>query len=290
MKKVILSYSKCAKYWKCPFRLKCDIEHREKEDGNFTFTIPGSIMHKLAEEAFLTGSPSEKKLWSYKNIIPIQKVVLKKTPLILSKNKSLSFASTEEEMKKYILSLRNDFYSLLEEKGYFEKEVVGVEYKLGMIEQEVYDAKKQCEPYILEGEYPVRLSVDLITREELGIVINDYKMSRSLYALDPKQLYLYALAYEQETGETVYGCRFILPILKKEVFYPFNEASRVAVRTWLSAVNNGIKEGKFNKSPEERKCLIYCPYNATVCKFSAKDFKKPTKKAKEGKISFGNLL
>lgn len=215
-----------------------------------TGVVPGKVIHKLAELFFKSGCQWE--VFDDK-IQETFEHYINKPYVFLSKN---AFASSKDEAWNIISKYKDNFVAELQRQGFVKNWTIS-EGRFGDYEN----------PFKITPDIGLTGGWDLLTGDSKNdpLTVVDFKASDSLYYLDRRQLFFYALGIERFFGVTVSSVAFLLFKRKHTEVFHFSNSDRKQVIEWIKDGAIKVNTKQFNPTPSKYACGL-CPFR-TVCKY-----------------------
>lgn len=250
---VVFSYSSYSLYKKCPAMYKMSkIDHvQDKEDDSFT--IPGRVVHKAAEN-YLKGDSS----FFEKDKIKGDLLSWDGTPRVDLKKAYGNLSKVEEFTQRCAENLLN----FLQIRDILHKEHFS----------ELWFGSWK-EPLMLSDTLGIQGAGDLvevISPDTRTAILYDYKATWSDKNLNKDQLILYSLALELGLNINIMMSSFFLLPANKHVYITINQESKRELKERLQVAADNILQGNFPCTPGDH--CKYCVGHVT-CKDALTEFK-----------------
>jgi len=248
---IAFSYSGRSLLDKCPYSYWLKYVHRFKLPlVDSTGVVPGKVVHKLAELFFKANCD-----WRvFDDKLPeVFNHYINKPYVTLNAS---AFASNRDEAWRVICRYKDNFVREIQKQG-LVKPWYSSEGRFGF-----YD-----NPFMFTPDIGLTGGWDLLTGETKNspLILVDFKASDSLYYLDKRQLFFYAVGVEKFLGVTVGTVAFLLFKKRRTVVYGISDEQRVQTIKWIKDGVARIKRGEFNPTPSKYSCSL-CPFRE-LCKY-----------------------
>lgn len=256
---LVVSFSSLNTYAKCPYHYYLRYIIREStEEADYTGTVPGNVAHILANNFFKHKEETGEVNYEIFNSL-FEETLLKQLKSPNVKLSKTAFASTRQEAYLKIKGWTENLVTMIKELEVEKKKTVS-EFRFGSYKNPL----KLTDKLYFAGAPDLWFEVE--DMEGFGNIV-DYKASESTFHLNPKQLFLYAIAVEKALGLKTLMCGFFTFKTIGRSWFRFSEAARDETIMWAENIVDGIKKSNFDAYPSKANCNL-CDFKQN-CQFSS---------------------